>query len=170
MISNVRFGILFRAYNFFSSVLLFNFRFSSRKSQSQQKLAKKITHFRIQFRSKNLTNFMNLDSLEIENNMLPQCRQKTFLTLKIFQLICFCLVSEKSICTAPFLDSQELHSRSTLKANVCIFLYVSVRTFLFQRHSKILSDGGWVGRRLNNFLKVTHCLGLVKCVTIFHFN
>ena len=29
-----------------------NFRFSSRKSQSQQKLSKKITHFTIQFRSK----------------------------------------------------------------------------------------------------------------------
>ena len=34
--------------------LFFNFRFSSRKSQSQQKLAKNITRFTIKFRSKNL--------------------------------------------------------------------------------------------------------------------
>ena len=54
------------------------FRFSSRKSQSQQKLAKKITHFTIQFRSKCLTHFTNLNSLDIENNMLPQHIQKPF--------------------------------------------------------------------------------------------
>ena len=56
----------------------FNFRFSSRKSQSQQKLAKKITHFTIQFRSKTLTSFTNLNSHDIENNMLPKHSQKTF--------------------------------------------------------------------------------------------
>ena len=40
-------------------------RFSNRKSQSQQKLAKKVTHFIIQFRSKNLTRFTNLNSRTI---------------------------------------------------------------------------------------------------------
>ena len=40
----------------------------------------------------------------------------------------------KNICTAPFLDAQELHSWSILKANVCIFLYKSARKFLFNRH------------------------------------
>ena len=96
MIQNVIFGILFLkilfwACNFFifvemfprtSSEFLFNFRFSSRKSQSQQKLAKKITHFTIQFRSKNLTHFTNLNSFEIENNMLPKHSQKTFSVYK----------------------------------------------------------------------------------------
>ena len=43
--------------------------FSSRKPQSQQKLAKKGTHFTIQFHSKNLTQFKNLNLLDIENNM-----------------------------------------------------------------------------------------------------
>ena len=33
----------------------------------------------------------------------------------------------KDICTAPFLDVQELHSQSNWKSNICIFLYVSVR-------------------------------------------
>ena len=58
--------------------VFFNFRFSCRKSQSEQKLAEKITHFTIQFSSKNLPHFMNLNSLDIENNMLPQHSQKPF--------------------------------------------------------------------------------------------
>ena len=70
--------ILFWAYNLFGRrysphipknvirVFFLDFRFSSRKSQSQQKLAKKFTHFTIQFRSKDL---MNLSSLDIENNI-----------------------------------------------------------------------------------------------------
>ena len=92
MIQNFIFRILFlkillRACNAFifvptfqwtSSEFFLIFRFSSRKSQSQQKLAKKITHFTIQFRSKNLIHFTNLNSLEIENNMLPQHSQKPF--------------------------------------------------------------------------------------------
>ena len=40
--------------------VFFDFRFSSRKSQSQQKLAKKSTYFTIQFHSNNLTHFTNL--------------------------------------------------------------------------------------------------------------
>ena len=53
-------------------ILFFNFGFSSRKSQSQQKLAKKITHFTIKFCSKNFTHFANLNSFDIENDMLPK--------------------------------------------------------------------------------------------------
>ena len=125
-----------------------DFRFSSRKSQSQQKLAKKITDFSIRFNSKHLTYFINLT--------------------------CFCLMPEKKNCNGPFLDTQELQSSSTLKANVCIFLYISLKKILFQRLCKILSGGigggiggGW---RLNNFLKAAHCLDIVKCFTIFHLN
>ena len=54
------------------------FRFSSRKSQNQQKLGKKITHFTIRCPSKSLTHFRNLNSLDIENNMPPQHCQKPF--------------------------------------------------------------------------------------------
>ena len=71
--------ILFQAYKLFIQIpvdfirFFFNVRFSNRKSQSHQKLLKKITHFTIQFRSKNfLTHFTNLSSLDIVNNMLPQ--------------------------------------------------------------------------------------------------
>ena len=66
----------------------------------------------------------------------------------------------KNICTAWFLDAQEPHSWSTLKANVFIFLHISVRRFLFQRHVKILSGEGWVVERLIYFLKAARCLGL----------
>ena len=91
MIQNLIFGILF--FNNISGIQLFcicqlvpvdiigvffNFRFSSRQSQSQQNLAKKITHFTIQFYSKHLTHFANPNSLYIENNTLPQHGQKPF--------------------------------------------------------------------------------------------
>ena len=55
-----------------------NFRFSSKKFQSPQKLAKKFTHFTIQFHSKNLTHFTNLNLRDIESNMLPQRTRKPF--------------------------------------------------------------------------------------------
>ena len=69
----------------------------------------------------------------------------------------------KNICTASFLDAQELHSWSTLKANVCIFLYIPVRKFLFLRFYLV-----WRGRMIS--LRAVRCLSLVKCFTIFHFN
>ena len=50
----------------------------------------------------------------------------------------------KNICTAPFLDAQQLHSWSTLKTDIRIFLSVSIKKCLLQRRSKILSDGEWV--------------------------
>ena len=35
---------------------------------------------------------------------------------------------------------QKLHSQSTLKT-ICIFMYISVRKYLLQRRSKLLSGG-----------------------------
>ena len=73
----------------------------------------------------------------------------------------------KNICkngAVPFLDAQELHFWSTLKANTFIFLYTSVRKFLFQRGNKILSgERVAVWEVANNFMKVDGSLGLVKC-------
>ena len=126
-----------------SSEVFFSLRFSSRKSQSQQKLAKKITYFTIKICSKNLTHFTTLNSLDIDKNMLPQHSKKSFLLYKFSSK--HLVGVRRNICTAPFLDAQELHSRSTLKANVCIFLYISLRKFLFQRRSKFLSGGVWGG-------------------------
>ena len=84
----------------------------------------------------------------------------------------------KIICTTPFPDDQELLSWSTLKANVCIFLFIPI-AFCFKdvaRFYLVVWRGGWGGggggcwRKLNNFLKAARCLGLLKCFTIAHFN
>ena len=46
-------------YNYLRAI--FNFRFYSRKSKSQQKLVKEITYLTIQFCSNNFTHFKNLN-------------------------------------------------------------------------------------------------------------
>ena len=52
----------------------------------------------------------------------------------------------KNVCTTPFLDAQQLHFWSTLKANVCIFLHISPKNFCFRDVvSKVLSGGGEMG-------------------------
>ena len=81
-----------------------------------------------------------------------------------------CLLgARENICTAPFLDAQELHFRSTLKANVCIFLYISVRNFFpTDVVTFYLMGVGW--GKAEWFLKVIRCLGLVKCFTIFYLD
>ena len=52
--------------------LSLNFGFFRRKSESQQKLAKAITHFTVHFRSKSLAHFTNLHSLNIVKIILLQ--------------------------------------------------------------------------------------------------
>ena len=128
--------IFFRAYNFFIFVVTFQWKSSEffyfklfRESQSQQELTKNITHFTIQFHSKKLTHFTHLNSLR---NTAKNLSDFTNFWSSLFP---FCV--RKNIFT-----SQELHSWSTLKANIYIFLYIFVRTYLFQRRSKILSGGG----------------------------
>ena len=120
--------------------LSFNFRFSSTKSQGHQKLPKKITHFIIQFRLKILTYFTNLNSLNIVKSILLHSQKPTHFIH--FSANMFLVSARKNICTAPFLYAQEVYSRSTGKANVCIFLYISVKTIFFQRRTKFLSGGG----------------------------
>ena len=128
------FKTLFWALNFsklihtfhWTSESFFNFRFFSRKSQSQQKLAKKIIHFTIQFCSKHLTHLMNFTPLDIY-------------TAPILTTLNCVLVSS---------------SWSSLKKNVCIFLKIFLRLFLFQRHHKILSNGVRGAGRQNNLFKL----------------
>ena len=87
----------------------------------------------------------------------PATQRKTFLTLQIFQQTSgWC---QKKHLHCLFLDTQELHSRSTLKT-ICIFMYISVRKYLLQRRSKLLSggvsgvvDGGRGREMLNNSLR-----------------
>ena len=109
---------------------------------------------------------MKLNLIDIEKNMLPNTA-KNLSDFKNFPVNVFLIGVRKKICTAPFVEAQELHSQNTLKANVCIFLYISLRKFLFQRRRKVLSGDGGGSRvaevwRLNNFLKTARCLGFVK--------
>ena len=148
------------------SLFFFDFRFSSRKSQSQQRLAKKITHFTVQFCSKSLTHYTSLNSLGNENNMLLQHGQKPFWVFsKHISVWCqkqylYCTISWRP--RTAFLTQIESN---------CLYISIYLlRTFLFQRLSKILSGKEWDGGRLNNFLKAVGCLGLAKYFTNFHFN
>ena len=150
MIQNVIFGILFLkilfwAYNFFifvekfprtSSEFLFNFRFSSRKSQSQQK--------QHSFARKTLL-ILRISTHLTLKIICSRNTAKNLSDFKDFPADMFLFGVRENICTAIFLDAQELHFWSTLKANVYIFLYISVRKFLFQRCSNILSNGGGLG-------------------------
>ena len=92
--------------------LFFKFRFSSRKSQSQQKLAKKITRFTIQFCSKTLAYFTSLNPLNTVRSILPEHSQKPYSLYKFSRHVSG-WYQKKNICTALFLDAQELHSQST---------------------------------------------------------
>ena len=172
--------VLFRGYKFFIFVHTFQWtssvfysRFFSRKSQSQQRLAKKITHFPIQFRPKN-SFYESHFTLKI---ICSPDTHKNVSHIKNFPTSMFLFDVRKNICTAPFLDALELHSWRTLKANVRIFLYISLRTFLFQRNSKILSgDMRGVLRRVavwgsQNVLQFFILIEIFGNSTIFqHFN
>ena len=143
-----------------SSEFFLIFRLFSRKSQSQQKLAKKVTHFTIQFRSKNLTHFTKLNSLDIENNMLPQHSQKlSWLSWKTFGLHHF--LTPKNCILVELWKQMSVSFCISLQENFCS---KDVVRFC------LMKGGLGTGERLNNFLKAACCLGLMKCFTIFHFN
>ena len=81
--------ILFRAYNFIPHVPVDIIRVfiipesvaENLKTNKHQQ--KKITHFIIQFCSRNLTHFTNLNSFETENHMPPKHSQKASSVYKL---------------------------------------------------------------------------------------
>ena len=102
------------------------FRFSGRKSQNQQKLAKNILHFTIQFCSKVLAHFTN-----IIKNILPQYSQKHD---SDWCQKTFALHQTPKICFLGALGKQVSF----------ISLQIFFWRFLFQRRRKLLTGGGWV--------------------------
>ena len=113
-----------------------------RRSQSQQKLTTKITHFTILFRSKSLilrtSTQLTLKAICSRNSI------KNLSHFTNFPASIFLLGVRKIICIALFLDVQELHSWST----------------------GVIGCGG----RLNNFLKAACCLDLVTFFSISMFS
>ena len=117
---------VFFFFFFFSIIKIF-----SQKSLCQQKLAKMITQFTIQFRLKNLTRFTTSSYLTLK----IICFRNTVKNLSeftIFPANMLLFGVRKNICAAPFLDAQELYSWSILKADVCIFMYISVNYNILQ--------------------------------------
>ena len=104
-------------------------KFSSRKSQSQQKLAKKITHFTIQFVSKNLTHFTSLNSLDIENNMHLQYSKTPFSSYKFFSkhISVWCLKNHLH-CTISWRPRTAFSKHFECK---CLYISVYIRKETF---------------------------------------
>ena len=92
----------------------------------------------------------------------PATQLKTLLTLQIFQKTCLWLASDKTFALYHF----HAPRNRTWKANIYIFLQISIREFLLQRHRKF-SFGGW---RLNDFLKAACCFYRIKCFKFFNWN
>ena len=105
--------------------------------KANKKLAKKINHFIIQLRSKNLTYFTNLNSFNIAKNVNTA---RGFTHFTKFSAKMFLVYIRNIICPAAFPDAQELHYQSVWKANVFIFLCSSVRKFFFS----FCVVGGWI--------------------------
>ena len=149
------------------SEVLFDIRISSRKYKSQQKLAKNITHFTTQFRLKKPHSFLTHLTLKIIWSRNTAKKLSDFTNFPANMVPCG---AKKNIYTTPFLDAQELHSWSTFKANVCIFLYISLKKIYFRGVVRFYLVGRWDGGRLNRFLKKVRCLDLANFFKIFYFN
>ena len=89
--------------------------FSRRKFSNQQKLSKR--SFILQYSFAQKTSSYEPQLTQHYKKYTPTRQPKT----------CFWLLSEKNICTALFLDAQELYYRIT-----CIFLQIFVQNLLFQ--------------------------------------
>ena len=127
-----------------------NLRFSSRNSQSLQKLVRKLTYFTTPFRFKSLTYVTNLKSLNVVENILPQhSRKVTHFTNFPTNMLLVGIRKKNLHCTI---------SKCPRTA--------------FPKHwkRKYLYNPVYLWKKLNNFLKASHCLGLVKCFKIFYFN
>ena len=155
MIQNLTFGviflkILFRAYKLF--ILVHRFQWTSSEFFLISDFLTESLKANKNYWKRSLTlqySFAQKASLilriSIHLTLRKICSRNTTKTLSDFTNIpenMFLFGVRNNICTAPFLDAQEPHSWSTLKANVCTFLYISVRKCLFQRRSEILSGGG----------------------------
>ena len=85
-------------------------------------------------------------SLDIENNKITCSRNpvKNLSHFTNFPANKFLFCVRKNIFTVSFPNAQELHSRSTLKANVCIFIISPYENFCFKDAvTFVWWDEGW---------------------------
>ena len=84
---------------------------------------RKKSHFIIQFCSKNLPHFTNLNLLDTENNMLPQHSQQPFWLYKVSMKYVSVWCQKNSFSLNHFLKPKNY----IVEANFGMFLYISVR-------------------------------------------
>ena len=141
MFQNIIFGVPFlitRNFIIFKKLrkmtirlhVFFNFRFSSRKSQNQQQLAKTIDHFTIKFRSKNLTNFTKLNLLDTEKSMLPQHNQKAFWLYQFSSEYVSGYCQKKHLHCSNFKSSKTAFSKLFENKYLYIFVYLRKKIFV----------------------------------------
>ena len=137
--------------------------------KTKKKLLIKITYFTIQVCSKHLTHFTNLNSLDIENNILPKHCQKYFWLYKFLKKHVSVWCQKKHLdCTISWNPITEFLKHFQSK---CLFISVYLR-FLFQRVVKfyligwVMVGGGMISSGVL-FLPVwTPCTYILT----FHFN
>ena len=149
--------------------VFYNFRFSSRKSQSQQNLAKRSVILQYGFTQNTSLIFWTPSHLIL----IIKCSRNIIKNLSHFTNF----PANEFLCVS---GKKNLHLTISLHPRAAFFkhfeskcLYISVyllKKMFFQRRSKILAGGMRGGWRLSNLLKAACFLDLVKCFKIFHFN
>ena len=117
---------------FKTSTLSFNFISTSRKAEGQQKLAKKITYFTIQFRSK--ISLILRTSAQSTLQKTCSCNTAKIQTLEIFQQTCLWLLSRSPRtafskhweCKCLYIPVYLRRKLSTFIAFIKIQLYFSI--------------------------------------------
>ena len=122
--------------------------------KANKKLAKKINHFIIQLRSKNLTYFTNLNSFNIAKNTPRQHSQRLYSLHKVFSKNVSGLYQKHNLPCS--ISRRPRTALSKCLESKCLYIPMQLSKEIFLQ----LLCGG----RLNTFLWVAHCcLGLVKC-------
>ena len=143
--------------------LSLNVRFSGKKSQNQQKLAKKISYLTIQFHSENFAYFTNLNSLNIAKSILPRHILKPYSRYKFSKKNVFCWSQKKKDLHWTISKSPRTTFSKHLEGKCLCIIVCFLKKFLFQRRRKLLSGG-----EMNNFIQATRCLGLAECLKTFY--
>ena len=155
--------------------IFFNFSFFRKKSQSQQKLAKKINHFTISFAQKH--SFYEPQPQCSRNSQKPFSlynfseHVSVWCQKKHLQKLCNTFSWRPRTAFLKHFERKYILDIQIYKY-ICILLYISSKKSSFQWSCKSLScgEGGWMAGGWIIFLKADRSLGLVKCYTIFHFN
>ena len=122
------------SYPLFGDYLLIS-DFLSKSLKANKNWQKRSFTWQYRFAQKASLTSANLSSLNFGKNILTQHSRK------LTHFTNFPTDFPANICTALFLDAQELHSRNTRKVNVCMFLYISVRSFISVRNFSL--KVGW---------------------------